>query len=181
MKKAILILFLLAVQSFAVYVDVGLGVGAGSTKVDYESINKMCESCDNLAMSLGVRVGGQVSPNAWLAGELSMFENQFTENGGGKNNYNHLVIGPSFVIYPVEHLHLSTTLGFAYAENSNSYSYYRNENGKGYSVALTVAYDTGFNNGALIGVRLYRSSVTMESKVNQTTLGIVLFGSYVHK
>ena len=72
MKKIALLLIFLAIPSFAIYVDAGLGIGASSTEVDDQSVDKMiCKDCDELAMTFGVRVGGQVSERFWIARNIN--------------------------------------------------------------------------------------------------------------
>lgn len=182
MKRLLCVILLASINSFAFYFDVGFGFGGASTEIDNRDFGDACgSSCDELAVNLGIRIGGAVSNNFWIAGELSGLGNRYYDS----DNYlqfNSYMIGPSFIYYPVDHFHLSGSIGFSWTSNVTDIPGFYAYDGTGASLSLTAAYDTGIENGALIGAKIYASSVTLdESNADETTVGFVIFVGYVHK
>ena len=182
MKKIILFLIFMTIPSFAIYVDVGVGVGGASTEiedVDVEDI--ICRDCDDMAITFGFRIGGQVSERVWVAGELSGLGHRFYDS----DNYiqfNSYLLGPSVIFYPVNHLHLSGSLGIAWTANDTDIRGIDLNDGTGAAIALTAAFDTGIHDGALIGIRLFSSDVELEkSKKDLSSVGLTFFIAYAHK
>jgi hypothetical protein len=180
MKKIlILVLALFSAQAFAVYVEAGLGVGGASTSADGESFGDYCEGCSSFAVNVGVRVGGPVMDNLFIAGELSGTGDRYFDKGGYVQ-FNSYIFGPSVAYYPLKQLHLSASLGFAWSRNSSSMPV-RFLNGTGFGGTATVAYHIGDHNGTLLGARFAATSVTLEkSKVSLSTVSFAFFVSFVH-
>ncbi len=182
MKKIILFLIFMTIPSFAVYVDVGVGVGGASTEVDDVDVEDViCKDCDDIAINFGLRIGGQVSERVWVAGELSGQGHRFYDS----DNYiqfNSYLFGPSVIFYPVDHLHLSGSLGLAWTANDTDFRGLKMNDGTGAAISLTAAYDTGIHDGALIGFRLFSSAVELESSEKDlSSVGLTFFIAYVHK
>ena len=169
MKKIILFLIFMTIPSFAIYVDVGMGVGGASTEVDDVDVeDAICKDCDDIAINFGLRIGGQVSERLWVAGELS-------------GQFNSYLFGPSVIFYPVDHLHLSGSLGLAWTSNDTDLGVKVND-GTGAAISLTAAYDTCIHDGALIGFKLFSSAVELESSEKDlSSVGLTFFIAYVHK
>lgn len=182
MKKLCSLILLIAMNSFAIYFDGGIGFGGASTEVGNIDFGKACGGeCDEIAVDLGLRVGGQINERFWIAGEFGGVGNRYydSENYIQFNSY---FIGPSFIFYPVEHLHLSGSLGYSWTSNNTDINGLYLYDGSGAALSLTVAYDTGINDGALIGCKIYSSSVTLdENKKDLSTVGFMVFIRYVHK
>ena len=181
MKKIVLLLVFLSIPSFAIYVDVGFGVGGASTEVDNKSVEKiLCDDCDELAVSLGFRIGGKINERFWIAGEFGGVGDRYYDSDYVQ--FNTYLLGPSFIFYPVEHFQLSGSIGFAWTSNDTDVPGAYLYDGTGAAISLTAAYDTGINDGALIGIKLFSSSVELEeSKKDLSTVGITFFIAYVHK
>ena len=182
MKKIlILVLALFSAQAFAVYVEAGLGVGGASTSVDGVSIGDNCGDCSSLAVDLGVRVGGPVMDNLFVAGEFSGVGHRYFDKSSSYIQFNSYLFGPSVAYYPLKQLHLSGSLGFVWTANTTNHSFVYVNNGTGFGGTMTVAYHIGDHNGTLLGARFVASSVTLEkSKVSLTTIGFTFFVSFVH-
>lgn len=193
MKKIFPLLILLAaVQSFAIYFDLGLGLGGASTSNGERSFGDQCKDCGDMAVTLNFRMGEKILPNLWVAGEISGVGNRYTKDvidiyGNKKEKYvqfNSYYLGPSVVFYPINHIHLSSSLGFSWTCNQSNVlpTGWHLENGTGIAFSLTAAYDTGISNGALIGAKFYTSHVSLEhSKKSLSTTGLLFFVSFVHK
>ena len=182
MKKIILFLIFMTIPSFAIYVDAGVGVGGASTELDDVTIDdKICTGCSDLAISLGLRIGGQVMDRLWVAGELSGLGHRFYDSSNYMQ-FNSYLLGPSVIFYPVDHLHLSGSLGIAWTSNDTDLRGIDMYDGTGAAISLTVAYDTGIHDGALIGLKLFSSDVELEkSEKDLSTVGLTFFIAYVHK
>jgi hypothetical protein len=191
MKKLFFLLILMAAaQSFAIYVDAGLGIGDASSSVNGNSYEDHCPKCSDLAVTLNVRVGEKILPNLWVAGELSGVGNRYGADlvdGYGRKEefytqFNSYYLGPSVIFYPIDHLHLSASLGFSWTANSSNFLSETYQDGKGVAFALSVAYDTGKSNGALLGMKFYTSHVSMSpSQKSLSTTGLLFFVNFVHK
>ena len=182
MKKIILFLIFMTIPSFAIYVDVGLGAGGASTEVDDVDVEDViCRDCDDLAVNFGLRVGGQVSERVWVAGEWSALGHRFYDS----DNYiqfNSYLLGPSVIFYPVDHMHLSGTIGLAWTANDTDIRGLDLYDGTGAAISLTAAFDTGIHDGALIGIKMTSSVVELEkSKKDLSSVGLTFFIAYAHK
>ena len=180
MKKIVLLLIFLAIPSFAVYVDVGLGYGAASSEVDDHSLE--CNGCDELAVTLGLRIGGQVTERLWIAGELAALGHRYYDS----DNYiqlNSYLFGPSIIFYPVDHFHLSGSIGLSWTANQTDIRGLDPDDGSGAALEFTAAYDTGVRgHGALIGMKVFSSSNELENiKKDMSMVGVTLFIAYIHK
>lgn len=182
MKKIFLFIWLFAVaNSFAVYLDVGLGVGTASTFIDDENIDDYCDGCSNIGSLLNFRIGGRISEKFWLTGSFEGFGNRYYDSDS-YIQFNSYLLGPSFIFYPVEHLHLSGSIGLAWTANDTDISGYYLYDGKGIASSLTAAYDTGINHGALIGMKLFVSSVQLdENEKVLSSVGLAFFVAFVRK
>ena len=183
MKKIlILVLALFSAQAFAVYVEAGLGVGGASSTIDKTDVSDLCEGCSSLAVDVGVRVGGQIMENLYLAGEFSGMGNRYYNDRDYYFQLNSYILGPSVAYYPVNQLHLSASLGLVFTNNDTNVPVIRMYNGTGFGGTLTVAYHIGNENGTLLGARFAATSVTLkENKKDLTTVGFMFFVSFVHK
>jgi hypothetical protein len=183
MKKIALLLIFLAIPSFAIYIDAGLGYGGASTEVDDKSVDDIiCNDCDELAVSFGVRVGGQISERFWIAGQLAGLGHRYYKSGD-YIQFNSYLLGPSFIFYPVDHFHLSGSVGFSWTANQTDIRGLDMYDGVGAAIEFTVAYDTGVRgHGALLGMKLFSSSNELEtSEKDLSMVGVTLFIAYVHK
>ena len=184
MKKIVFVLLVFTIPSFAVYFDIGIGVGGADTEVEDVSISDICDTdkeCNELAVDFSLRVGGQVSEKFWIAGELSGIGNRYYDSDYAMQ-FNSYLLGPSFIFYPVKNLHLSGSLGVAWTSNESDYPGLDLLDGSGAGMSLTVAFDTGGENGALIGLKMYSFVETLEeTKAELATVGATIFVSFVHK
>lgn len=182
MKKIIAILILLAsVNSFAVYFDIGLGFGGAASEVDNIDVGDMCRDCDEIAVLLNLRVGGKIAERVWLAGAIEALGDRYY-NSEAYLQFNSYLLGPSVIFYPVEHFHLSGSVGIAWTANDTDLPGFYVYDGSGWAFSLTAAYDTGINTGALIGAKLFSSSVTLdESNADLSSLGFGFFIAFVMK
>ncbi|WP_405339321.1 hypothetical protein [Fibrobacter sp.] len=183
MKKIALLLIFLAIPSFAIYVDAGLGIGGSSTDIDDTSVDKViCNDCDELAATFGVRVGGQITERFWIAGELSGLGHRYYDSDAYVQ-FNSYLFGPSFIFYPVDHLHLSGSIGLSWTANDTDIRGLDMYDGTGGAIEFTAAYDTGVRgHGALIGMRLFSSTNELkESEKDLSMVGVTFFVAYVHK
>ena len=183
MKKIALLLIFLAIPSFAIYVDAGIGYGGVSTEVGDVSVDEiMCKDCDEMGISFGVRVGGQVTERLWIAGELAGLGHRYYDSHAYVQ-FNSYLFGPSIIFYPVDHFHLSGSIGLSWTANQTDISGLDMYDGTGAALEFTAAYDTGVRgHGALIGVKLFSSSNELEtSKKDLSMVGVTLFIAYVHK
>lgn len=180
MKKIlILVLALFCAQASAVYVEAGLGVGGASTSIDGTSIDDSCQGCSSLAVNLGVRVGGQLMDNLFLAGEFSGVGNRYYNDRDYYIQFNSYILGPSVAYYPVNQLHLSASFGFVFTSNDTNIPLTYVKNGSGFGGTATVAYHFGDHNGTLLGARFTATSVTVNSR-DLSTVGVTFFVSFVH-
>ncbi|MBO7500653.1 MAG: hypothetical protein J6T45_04840 [Fibrobacterales bacterium] len=185
-KSFLFVLFFAAANSFAVYFDIGLGFGGTSTSVGGKSFGDACEGCSELSVDLGLRVGGQINEQFWIAGEFGGVGNRYydSENYVQFNTY---MLGPSFIYYPAEHGQLFGTVGYAWTGNMtdlrDEYGYTATVyNGSGFALALGGGYNFGTENGALLGAKLFFSSVTLEeSHKDEANVGLLVFVRFVHK
>lgn len=84
--------------------------------------------------------------------------------------------------YPMVNFQLSGSMGFAWTSNTTDIPGYYLYDGVGSALAISAAYDTGLSNGALIGLRIYRSSVTLEeNRKDLVNMGLTVFVRFVHK
>lgn len=184
MKKIILALLFFSIPSFAVYFDIGIGVGGADTEIEDVSLDEICnsdETCNQLAVDFSLRVGGQVSERFWIAGELSGIGNRYYDSNYYMQ-FNSYLLGPSFIFYPVKNLHLSGTLGVAWTSNTSDFPGIDFLDGTGAGMSLTAAFDTGIPNGVLVGLKLYSFVETIEeTKAEISTVGATIFLSFVHK
>ena len=164
-KKIILITLAIAFNAFAAYFDFGVGKGVGLTSVDGKYVSNSdavgevedCgDGCLSPAFEYGVRIGAPITQSLILAGEFEGMGNVYTE----KNKYlvlNNFYVGPSLIFYRTKHLQRSGSMGFAWTDNRTNSSKADDENGTGIGMSLSMAFDTGTNNGALIGAKLFGS------------------------
>ena len=172
----------MTIPSFAVYVDVDLGVGGASTDIDDVAVEDViCKDCSDLAVHFGFRIGGQVSDRLWIAGEMSGLGHRFYDSDYYVQ-FNSYLLGPSIIFYPIDHLHLSGSLGLAWTANDTNLPRVKMNDGSGAAISLTAAFDTGIHNGALIGLKLFSSSVELQSSEKDlSSVGLTFFIAYVHK
>ena len=181
MKKIlILVLALFCAQASAVYVEAGLGVGGATTSADGKSFDDACNNCSSLAVNLGVRVGGQIMDNLYLAGEFSGIGNRYYNDRDYYIQFNSYILGPSVAYYPVNQLHLSASLGFVFTSNDTNIRGVRVNDGNGFGGSATVAYHFGEQNGTLIGARFMATNASVNS-TSLTTVGFTFFVSFVHR
>ena len=182
MKKIIAILILLAsVNSFAIYFDIGLGFGGASAEVDNMEVEDMCLDCDELAVLLNLRVGTKVAERVWMACAIEGLGDRYYDSQAFIQ-FNTYLFGLSVIFYPIEHFHLSGSVGVAYTGNDTDLPGLYVYDGSGWAFSLTTAYDTGINTGALIGAKLFSSSVTLdESNADLSSLGFGIFIAFVMK
>lgn len=182
MKKIALLLIFLAIPSFAIYVDAGLGYGGASTEIDDKSVDKiLCDDCNEIAVTFGVRVGGQITERFWIAGQLTGLGHRYYDSDAYVQ-FNSYLFGPSFIYYPVDHFHLSGSIGLSWTANQTDLDLDMYD-GTGAAIEFTAAYDTGVRgHGALIGMKLFSSSNELkESEKDLSMVGVTLFIAYVHK
>lgn len=182
MKKIALLLIFLAIPSFAIYVDAGLGYGGASTEIDDKSVDKiLCDDCNEIAVTFGVRVGGQITERFWIAGQLAGLGHRYYDSDAYVQ-FNSYLFGPSFIYYPVDHFHLSGSIGLSWTANQTDLDLDMYD-GTGAAIEFTAAYDTGVRgHGALIGMKLFSSSNELkESEKDLSMVGVTLFIAYVHK
>lgn len=183
MKKIALLLIFLAIPSFAIYVDAGIGYGGVSTEVgDVSADELMCEDCDEMGVTFGFRVGGQVTERIWIAGAFSALGHRYYDSDDYVQ-FNSYLFGPSVVFYPIDHLHLSGSIGFSWTANQTDFRDVDMYDGTGAAIEFTAAYDTGVRgHGALIGMKLFSSSNELEkSKKDLSMVGVSLFIAYIYK
>lgn len=182
LRKSFFVVFLFAAaNSFAVYFDIGLGLGGTSTSVGGKSVGDACGNCSELSVDLGLRVGGQINEQFWIAGEFGGVGNRYydSENYMQFNTY---MLGPSFIYYPAEHGQLFGTVGYAWTGNITDIPDFYLYNGSGFALALGGGYNFGTDNGALLGAKLFFSSVTLEeSHKDEANVGLLVFVRFVHK
>jgi hypothetical protein len=182
MKKIALLLIFLAIPSFAIYVDAGLGYGGASTEIDDKSVDKiLCDDCNEIAVTFGVRVGGQITERFWIAGQLAGLGHRYYDSDAYVQ-FNSYLFGPSFIYYPVDHFHLSGSIGLSWTANQTDLDLDMYD-GTGAAIEFTAAYDTGVRgHGALIGMKLFSSSNELkESEKDLSMVGVTFFIAYVHK
>lgn len=181
MKKTLTVVFILAINSFAFYFDAGLGVGGATSEVGNTNIDDACTGCDDYAVNLDIHIGGQINERFWIAGGLEALGHRY-EDSYNYIQLNTYLIGPKFIFYPVEHFHLSGSIGLAWTSNMTDVRGLYLYDGTGVALSLTAAFDTGIYNGALIGGSLFTSSVTLEeNNKNLSSTGFCVFVAFVHK
>lgn len=145
MKKIVILALLLAWPSFAFYFDIGMGLGYSDTEVNDVDVADVCsDACDHsIGGILGLRFAGPLNEKLWLGGEFGGFWDRYEENSEYMQ-FNHYYVAPSVIVYPVEHLHLSGSLGVSWT--GNFYSEGSFNNGVGIATSLIVGYNVGTNN-----------------------------------
>lgn len=133
------------------------------------------------SLEYGVRIGAPLTERLIVAGEFDGFSNIFSKDSKYEV-FNSFMAGPSVIFYPAKHFQVSGSLGFAWTDNRTNTSAVDSENGKGVGYSLSAAFDTGTNNGALIGAKIYGTSVVSENSDDvSTNVGASLFVRFVHK
>ncbi len=190
MKKIILLIMAIAFESFAAYFDIGAGDGTGLISVKGEDLstgalvgnNKGCDDdCLVPSIEYGARIGTPLTQSLIIAGEFDGFSNLLVQDGKYAV-FNSFMVGPSVIFYPAKHFQVSGSLGFAWTDNRTNSGAVDVENGQGVGFSLSAAFDTGINNGALIGAKIYGTSVKLEDSDDiSASVGASIFVRFVHK
>lgn len=182
-KLSILFCLLFVINANATYFDLGIGIGGASSVENDKSLDDMCDGCDDLAIDLMLHVGGKINDQFYLAGGLEALGHRYEFN----NEYddymqlNSYLLGPIFIVYPVEHLQISASIGISWTYNTNSTNI-KLDDGTGGALSLSIAWDSGIENGVLLGGRLFYSNVALdETNNNLSNTGICLFIAFAHK
>jgi hypothetical protein len=174
MKTFIISVLFFAATSFAgFYMDiVSLGIGGASTSFDGENFDDSCVGCDQMALDLSGSIGGGWD-RLYIVGTFAMFANRF-DDSGNYIQFNHYILGPGIVFYPVRFFQVGASIGFSWvADQSDIVDFY--DSRMGFGTSINAAFDVGNNYVAgLFGVRFNYSSVPIGS----TTQATSYFGPY---
>jgi len=189
MKKILLLVMAIAFNSFAAYFDIGAGDGTGISRVNGEKMTNAAvignaDSDDDVvvpSLEYGVRIGTSITQKLILAGEIDGFANVYSKDSKYEV-FNTFMAGPSVIFYPVKHLQVSGSLGFAWTDNRTNSGAVDVDNGKGLGYSLSAAFDTGTKNGALIGAKIYGAALQSDNSDDiNSSVGAALFVRFVHK
>lgn len=187
MKKVLLLVLAIALNSFATYFDYGVGFGSASTHINHNSVEKPCgDNCKNEAADINFRIGDKISDHFIIAAELAAVGNFYY----GDNTYTQFTsffIGPSLIYYPIPELQFSGSLGITSSYNDTDKKYVDLHDDVGVGAALTGAIHIGKERGALLGIKAYLIKSQVEYKKDDQkhkddykTIGASFFASFVH-
>lgn len=184
MKKSLVLSAILIANANAFYLDAGIGVGSASTEISIDGqiteLDDTCIGCNDLGVDFGIRVGGNISSQFILAGELLGYGHRYYDSRE-YIQFNSYLVGPSAIFYPTPTLQLSASIGYSFTANSSSLPMYFYD-GSGVALSTTVAYSSPATNGVLIGARIFYSANTLDvSNADQNTFGINFIIRYVRR
>jgi hypothetical protein len=142
----------------AVYLDLRFGMGTGSASLDGTSIEKVLSDAgvkdysfeaDDFGFKVGV--GPYFENSLYVVGEFEMIAQRYSFRSDWVQ-YDAYLIGPGIVYYPMDHLQLGATIGYAFGADGNSQGDLE-VGGYGIGYSLSVAYDIQVynSNAFLIG------------------------------
>lgn len=188
MKKVLLLVMAIALNSFADYIDVGLGVGGAYTHIDKKSVEKPCETdCKEMAVDVSFRIANNLTEKLLLGAEISLYGNRYY-NLDHFTQYNTFFLGPTLIYFPTERFQLSTSVGLTKSGNVTDEKRINLHDDGGAGVSLAAGYHFGGKNGVLVGVKLYDLVTDIEvenndnkSKKRLNTAGASVFVHFSHK
>jgi len=181
MKKIILLIMAINFYAFAAYIDFGAGSGNGAVLSDNFDVTDECGSnCTNGAIEYGVRIGGHLGQKFVLAGEFDGLANVYVD-GDDYMMFNSFFVGPSLIFYPGEHWQLSGSLGYAWTANRVDFDEVSLPDGNGLGMALSFGYEIGKDKGALVGAKLFATTVGVGDGETMSNGGAMLFVRFYSK
>lgn len=180
------VLFIILANSvFAggLYLDVGMGVGAATTKINGSDVTSGANSLYDIGVDLSMKAGYGPVANTPIYLALSMdglghrLVNEF-----GYIQFNSYILGGGIVIYPIKNLQIAASGGYSFTANDSSANVIFYESKSGYGGNISVALDIGgARNGALIGIKYSMTNNTLENNAEQETSMITVFGKYTYR
>lgn len=184
MPKIFIFILLLALNSFAAYFDVGLGLGKMSSKLENFNVEKLCPDCDHTSFSIGGRMGSFTSQRTAFALDFEWNEDSY-EAKGESVEFDYYTLGLALISYPIPHFQWSGSAGLSRGNiDVNARNGWVSARGLGFYLGASAAYDTGLKDGALIGIKAFYSHAEVgkdEQTSNINSTGIMLFVRFVHK
>jgi len=175
------------------YLDVGGGIGSGTTKLSGLLGSKgELDVSDNASFDLALeafslKVGYGPFPidiPIYVVGVIGGFAHQL-KYSYGTAQYNSYLIGPGVVVYPIDMLQLGLSAGISWIANetiSNS-SITVNETGSGFAWEVSAAANLGsVKHACLLGIKYFSANNEWKSsKVEQKSSMIGIFVKYAFR
>lgn len=186
MKKILILIMAIALNSFASIFESNIGIGQALTRYGGESVEKPCgSSCADIALDFDLRFGGPLAENIWLAGELGSYDNIYF-GSGGRSRFSTLFVGPSLLYDPIEKLQLSVSVGLTSTWNISNNKMNDFYTGAGFGATLSAAYKHKINDqkSFLFGTKVYALASDVK-EINSgdflTTIGASIFFGVIRK
>ena len=170
----------LSVFSQGLYLDVGIGLGSATTKLDGTDVSALFgSSVKEMAVEFGMKLGyGPVGgAPLYVVGELSGIGHRFYDDYN-YIQFNSYLFGPGVVFYPTSYLQLAASLGLSFVANETDLPVKMYDSKSGYAWNISAAVDLGGDHhGCLIGLRYSKTHNTLE--VSDAELETTLFSVFI--
>jgi hypothetical protein len=177
--------FGLSAQGF--YLDAGLGIGKGWTKLkNGEGVFKTSdyEELDQIAVDVGLKAGYGPFGGApvYVVGEIAGMGHRIYEDSNYVQ-FNSYLIGPGVIFYPIPQMQFASSIGLSFTIFDSSEPIEMPENKSGFAWNISGAFDLGRgNHGCLIGVRyFYTENTFKDSKLKQESSMVGVFVKYAFR
>jgi hypothetical protein len=195
MKRVIILVGFFLIVSLSVsaqgfYLDLGLGIGKGWTKVnEIDSVDVFEDagiSVSELAIDIGLKAGYGPFGNIplYVVGELAgMGHRIWDDSSDDYIQFNSYIIGPGVIFYPIPLIQLGLSLGYSFVSNQTNLpgSAYDSKGGFAWDISAAVDLGKG-NHGCLIGLKYFNAHNTLEtSNAKEISSMLGIFVKYAYR
>jgi hypothetical protein len=177
----------LSVSAQGFYLDVGLGLGKGWTKIEGIDVGKnVGASVSEIAADIGLKAGYGPFGNIplYVVGELGGMGHCLWDSSDYLQ-LNSYIIGPGVIFYPIPLIQLGLSLGYSFVSNQTDLPMRMYDSKGGFAWNISAAVDLGKgNHGCLIGLKYFNAYNTLEisnAEENSSMLGIFVKYTYRKK
>jgi hypothetical protein len=195
MKKLMVCALFFAALSLPVfaqgfYLDVGLGIGKGWTKLNgndfVTTVKDAGGSVTEVAVDVGFKAGygpfGSVP--LYVVGELAAMGHRI-DDGSNYMLFNSALIGPGVIFYPIQLVQLGFSLGYSLTANETDIPWVGRmyDSKSGFAWNISAAIDLGKrNHGCLIGLMFFSAHNTLEvTNAKQKSSMVGIFVKYTYR